>query len=283
MRRRDCGGGPRSRAPPGHSPGSHRRDAGDLPETPPVVGAQSGLSPGGRRDVQSRRPRAWPVGHTPAAAQPPRPASAHLHREPLAPRALGPRLRRSDRARGCARSSARGAAGGVGRVAAAWAAAAAEEEDSGAPLKGDPPSSRPLCSSRRRSLPGRGRVGRGASRHFLSARLNTPWRPRTKALRPRRRPSSTASWRTYSEPPASRGTIASQGRDGVPVSRCLRLPRTLRGSWRKKGRGRPPSCLCGLLGSLASVFQRVACIVACRRSSPGKWISDLSWLQGLGS
>lgn len=103
------------------------------PLSPPAVGAQSGLSLGGRQDVQSRRPRAWPVGHTPAAARPPRPASAHLHREPLAPRALGPRLRRSDRARGCARSSARGAAGGVRRAAAAWAAAE-EEEDSGAPL-----------------------------------------------------------------------------------------------------------------------------------------------------
>lgn len=134
MRRRDCGGGgggPRSRAPPGHSPGSHRRYTGDLPETPPAVGAQSGPSPGGRRDVQSRRPRARPVGHTPAAARPPRPASSHLHREPLDPRALGPRLRRSDRAR----SSARGAARGVRRAAAAAAAwAAAEEEDSGAPL-----------------------------------------------------------------------------------------------------------------------------------------------------
>lgn len=128
MRRRDCGGGPRLWAPPGYSPGRHRSDAGDLPETPPAIGAQSGPSTGGRRDVQSRRPQAWPVGHTPAAARPPRPASAHLHREPLAPRALEPRLCRSDRAR----SPARGAAGGIVRAAAAWAAA--EGEDSGAPL-----------------------------------------------------------------------------------------------------------------------------------------------------
>lgn len=159
VRRRDCGcGGPRSRPPPGRGPGSHRRDAGDLPERPPAVGALTGSSPGGWRDVQARRPRAWPVGHTPAAARPPQPAGAHLHREPLAPRAVGPRLCRSDRARHCARSSARGAAG-VRRAAAAWAA---EEEDSGAPLWGDPPSSRPLCSSRPRSLPGRGGEGRGA-------------------------------------------------------------------------------------------------------------------------
>lgn len=163
MQRRDCGD-PGSRAPPGRGPGRHRSDAGDLPERLPALGAQTGSSPGGWRAVQSRRPRALPVGHTPAAVRPPRPAGAHLHREPLALRALGLRLRRSDRARLCARSSAHGAAG-VGRAAAAWAA---EEEDSGAPLWGDPPSSQPLCSSRPRSLPGRGGGGRGAPWHFLS-------------------------------------------------------------------------------------------------------------------
>lgn len=58
----------------------------------------------------------------------------------------------------------------------------------------------------------------------------------------------------------------------------------IEGLLEKEGEGgRPPSCFLGLLGSLARVFQRVACNVACRRSSPGKWIGRLSWLEALGS
>lgn len=112
---------------------------------------------------------------------------------------------------------------------------------------------------------------------------NTPRRSGTKALQLLGKASGPVSRRTHGEPPASRGAVTSQGRAGVPVSRCFRFPKTLRGSWRKKGRGRPPSCFWGLLGSLASVFQRVACIVVCRRLSLWRWISDLSQLEGLGS
>lgn len=112
---------------------------------------------------------------------------------------------------------------------------------------------------------------------------NTPRRSGTKALQLLGKASGPVSRRTHGEPPTSRGAVTSQGRAGVPVSRCFRFPKTLRGSWRKKGRGRPPSCFWGLLGSLASVFQRVACIVVCRRLSLWRWISDLSQLEGLGS
>lgn len=276
MRRRDCGcGGPRSRAPPGCGPGRHRRDAGDLPEGPPALGAQTGSSPGGWRDVQSRQPRAWPVGHTPAAARPPRPAGAHLHREPLAPRALGLRLRRSDRARHCARSSAQGAAG-VGRAAAAWAAAE-EEEDSGAPLWGDPPSSRPLCSSRPRSLPGRGGAGRGAPWHFLSwgRKDHGGCEQRVCGAGEAQCDNRLAASRWLS-PPARRDHLPTPGRgSGVAASSSSQHTEGLLG---KEGRGRPPSCFWGLLGFSWQAFSlQPATWLIADKIWGGGWVASPGW------
>lgn len=72
-----------------------------------------------------------------------------------------------------------------------------EEENSNALLWGDPPSSWRLCSSRRRSLPGRLGAGRGGW-----GATSCPWAERRVIMGPGRR---TMAWRAQaarSPPPA---------------------------------------------------------------------------------
>lgn len=283
----ECGAGTAAAAAPGcgHRPGAALGATGEKQVTFRRGRPLSGRSPvparaaGGTCNLGGRGP-------CPSDTPPPRPGLPDR-------RALTCTASRSPRGLlglGCADRTALGAAlgvppgapaGGVRRAAAAaWAA---EEEDSGAPLWGDPPSSRPLCSSRRRSLPGRGGAGRGADRHFLSTGPSRPRLRRTKTVLARARRSGIASLWPCDDRLRPRGTVI------VPLKARPWLPcwgvfvsRVYGGApGESRGGGLPPSCSWGLLGSVAGVFQSVVRDVACRRSRPGSCVGRLSWLEDL--
>lgn len=86
--------------------------------------------------------------------------------------------------------------------------------------------------------------------------------------------SGTASRWNRGEPAGSRGSITSQVRAGVPVLRCFRVPRTWRVSWRKKGRGRPPSCFWGAARFSGKSF--LACSLLRGLSQIKSWEVDWS-------
>lgn len=279
MRRRDCGGGgggggPRSRAPPGHSPGSHQSDAGDLPKTPPAVAArcrgavrsqprwQAGraisAAAGLARRTHPRRGPASPAGERSPAPRAARPAGSWASAAPIGPRSG---LRSEFRAgRGRRSQEGGGGLGGGGGGGGGLRRSALGR-----------PTLLPAALQQPPQITSGARAG-GAGRQPALPVCGVEY---SMAVANKGSPAAgEVQW--YSlladlrEPPASRGAITSQGRAGIPVSRCFCLPRTLRGSWRKKGRGRSPSCFWGLLGSLASVFHCVPCIVACRGLSPGR-------------